>query len=153
MLDEAARNLHDALCAARDLVMAPAVVPGGGAAELACALAVERAAEARPGAEQLAFLAFSRALCALPEALACNSGLDVCRTLGEARARQVRQGSPRVGVDCLRGCVGDMEAAGVLDSLRVKRMQLLLAKQVSKMVLKVDDIFRTGDPDLLAARD
>lgn len=44
IIDEAKRSLHDALCVVRNLVRDNRVVYGGGAAEIACALAVEDAA-------------------------------------------------------------------------------------------------------------
>ena len=44
IIDEAKRSLHDALCVVRNLVVDNRVVYGGGAAEIACSLAVEDAA-------------------------------------------------------------------------------------------------------------
>jgi T-complex protein 1 subunit epsilon len=44
IIDEAKRSLHDALCVVRNLVRDNRVVYGGGAAEVACSLAVEDAA-------------------------------------------------------------------------------------------------------------
>ena len=44
IIDEAKRSLHDALCVVRNLVTDNRVVYGGGAAEIACSLAVEDAA-------------------------------------------------------------------------------------------------------------
>ena len=44
IIDEAKRSLHDALCVVRNLVKDNRVVYGGGAAEIACSLAVDEAA-------------------------------------------------------------------------------------------------------------
>lgn len=44
IIDEAKRSLHDALCVVRNLVKDNRIVYGGGAAEIACSLAVEDAA-------------------------------------------------------------------------------------------------------------
>jgi len=44
IIDEAKRSLHDALCVVRNLIRDNRVVYGGGAAEIACSLAVEDAA-------------------------------------------------------------------------------------------------------------
>ena len=44
IIDEAKRSLHDALCVVRNLVRDKRIVYGGGAAEVACSLAVEDAA-------------------------------------------------------------------------------------------------------------
>ncbi|PBP20941.1 hypothetical protein BUE80_DR008234 [Diplocarpon rosae] len=75
IIDEAKRSLHDALCVVRNLVRDNRVVYGGGAAEIACSLAVEDAAVKSPGLEQYAMRAFADALDAVPMALAENSGL------------------------------------------------------------------------------
>jgi T-complex protein 1 subunit epsilon len=45
IIDEAKRALHDALCVVRNLVVDNRVVYGGGAAEIACSLAVSKAAD------------------------------------------------------------------------------------------------------------
>lgn len=44
IIDEAKRSIHDALCVVRNLVTDNRIVYGGGAAEIACSLAVEDAA-------------------------------------------------------------------------------------------------------------
>lgn len=44
IIDEAKRSLHDAICVVRNLVTDNRVVYGGGAAEIACSIAVEDAA-------------------------------------------------------------------------------------------------------------
>jgi T-complex protein 1 subunit epsilon len=44
-VDEAKRSLHDSLCVVRNLVKDNRVVYGGGAAEIACSLAVAEAAD------------------------------------------------------------------------------------------------------------
>jgi hypothetical protein len=44
IIDEAKRSLHDALCVVRNLVRDNRIVYGGGAAEIACSLAIEEAA-------------------------------------------------------------------------------------------------------------
>lgn len=53
ILEEIKRSLHDALCVARNLVRDNSIVYGGGAAEISCSLAVEGAADAQLGAEQV----------------------------------------------------------------------------------------------------
>lgn len=44
-MEEAKRALHDALCVTRNLVKDNRIVYGGGASEIACALAVNEAAD------------------------------------------------------------------------------------------------------------
>jgi T-complex protein 1 subunit epsilon len=140
MVDETKRSLHDALCVARNLVRSNAIVFGGGSAELACALAVEAAADTVPGVEQYAMRAFADALEAVPLALAENSGLPPIETVAAVKAAQVLQGNPRLGVDCKGEGTNDMREQNVFETLIGKQQQLLLATQVCKLILKVDDV-------------
>lgn len=100
-MDEAKRALHDAICAVRNLVVDDRVVYGGGAADISCSLAVGKAADEIPSIEQYAMRAFASALDAIPLALAENSGLSPIETLAEVKSRQVREGNPMLGIDCL----------------------------------------------------
>ena len=45
IVEEAKRSVHDALCVVRNLVRDSRVVYGGGACEIACAVAVNKAAD------------------------------------------------------------------------------------------------------------
>lgn len=45
ILDEGKRSIHDALCVIRNLVRDSRIVYGGGAAEIACSLAVSAEAD------------------------------------------------------------------------------------------------------------
>jgi T-complex protein 1 subunit epsilon len=74
--DEAKRCLHDALCVVRNMIKNSNVVGGGGAAELACAIAVSKEADKILGVEQYAVRAFADALEEIPIALAENSGFN-----------------------------------------------------------------------------
>lgn len=103
IIDEAKRSLHDALCVVRNLVKDDRIVYGGGAAEIACSLAVEKKALQTPGLEQYSMRAFADALDAVPMALAENSGLSPIETLSELKARQGKgEGQGRLGVDCMQ---------------------------------------------------
>lgn len=53
MIEETKRSIHDALCVARNLIRNKSIVYGGGAAEIACSLAVDAAADKYPGVEQV----------------------------------------------------------------------------------------------------
>ena len=50
IIEEAKRSLHDAMCVTRNLVRDNRVVYGGGAAEIACSIAVSDAADKVRGA-------------------------------------------------------------------------------------------------------
>ncbi|KAI0784280.1 chaperonin Cpn60/TCP-1 family [Abortiporus biennis] len=147
IVDEAKRALHDALCAVRNLVVDNRVVYGGGAAEISCSLAVSKAADEIPSIEQYAMRAFASALDAIPLALAENSGLSPIETLAEVKSRQVKEGNPNLGIDCLSKGENDMKKQNVYDPLISKRQQYLLATQLVRAVLKIDDVITAGELD------
>lgn len=108
--------------------------------------------------EQYAMRAFAQALDAVPLALAENSGLSPIDTLAEVKSRQVTENNPRLGIDCMgKGengksdfavrrsvaqifGIADMKKQFVIDPLISKRQQFLLATQVVRMILRVDDV-------------
>jgi len=145
VVEEAKRCVHDALCVVRNLVRdSGRIVYGGGAPEVACALAIARKAEDVGGLEQYAMRAFGYALEAIPSALAENSGLPPVETVAAVKARQVAEKKPFFGVNCFAAdtdhSVADMREARVVETLSAKRQQIVLATQVVKMILKIDDI-------------
>lgn len=156
IIDEAKRAIHDSICVVRNLVRDNRVVYGGGAAEITCSLAVAEEADKYTGIDQYAFRAFANALDAIPMALAENSGLAPIETLASLKSRQVLENNPRLGVDCLgtgnngkyyhvyiqrfkllTNHILDMRENFVVDPLIGKRQQLLLATQLTRMILKV----------------
>ncbi|OQE26824.1 hypothetical protein PENSTE_c005G06057 [Penicillium steckii] len=147
IIDEAKRSLHDALCVVRNLVRDNRVVYGGGAAEIACSLAVEDAAVKSPGIEQYAMRAFADALDAVPLALSENSGLSPIETLASIKSRQVKEKNTRLGVDCMNTGSNDMKEHFAIDPLIGKRQQLLLATQLCRMVLKINNVIIAGDDE------
>ncbi|KZZ89583.1 T-complex protein 1, epsilon subunit [Ascosphaera apis ARSEF 7405] len=144
LIDEAKRSLHDALCVVRNLVRDNRVVYGGGAAEISCSLAVEDAAVKSPGIEQYAMRAFADALDAVPMALAENSGLNPIETLASIKSQQVKENNSRLGVDCMNTGSNDMKSKFAIDPLIGKRQQLLLATQLCRMVLKINNVIISG---------
>merc|ERR1719151_232698 len=144
IIEEAKRSMHDALCAVRNLVRDSRVVYGGGASEITCALAVSREADKIKTIEQYAFRAFSDALESIPIALAENSGFDPIQTLTQIKAKQVAEKNPALGVDCMGTGDFDMKKQHVIESLHSKKSQILLACQLVKMILKIDDIRSPG---------
>jgi len=145
VVEEAKRSIHDALCVTRNLIKNDSIVYGGGSLEIACSLAVSAAADKISTLEQYAVRAFADALDAVPIALAENSGLPPIETLAEVKARQIAENNPRLGVDCLQTGTNDMKEQRVFDSLLGKQQQLLLATQVVKMILKIDDVIKSGE--------
>lgn len=140
IVDEAQRSLHDAMCVVRNLVIDNRVVYGGGSTELACTTAISKAANEDPTVEQYAMRGFCDALESVPLALAENSGFSPVQALSEVKAAQLKTGNPYLGVDCLQKGTMDMKEQKVFETLIGKKQQILLATQLVKMVLKIDDI-------------
>lgn len=140
ILEEARRSLHDAMCVARNLIRDSRVIYGGGAAEISCSLAVSEAADHVGSIEQYALRVFSEALDIIPLTLARNSGQQPIETLAKIKARQKSEGNPRLGVDCMNKGSNDMKEQNVFETLSSKVQQLLLATQVVRMILKIDEV-------------
>lgn len=147
IVDEAKRSLHDAMCVVRNLIKDNRVVYGGGAAEIACSLAVSKYAETVVGVDQFAIRAFADALDDIPLALAENSGLDPISELAAAKSRQIKENDPLIGLglseqqrEGSEDCATNMKELGVFETLVGKQEQISLATQVVKMILKIDDV-------------
>jgi len=143
IVNEAERAFHDALCVVGDVVKEPKIVAGGGAPEAEVAKRLRNYARRTSGREQLAIMAFSDALEAVPMALAENAGLDPVDILVELRARHDK-GQIWAGVDPFRGTIRDMRQIGVLEPLSVKSQAVASATEAASMILKIDDMIAVG---------
>lgn len=144
IVDEAKRALHDSLCVVRNLIRDSRVVYGGGAAEVAMSIAVAEEADRQRGIEQYAFRAFSQALDQIPMTLAENSGLDPIETLSSIKSKQIKEGSANIGVDALGKGSNDMKETFVVDPFIGKKQQIMLATQLCRMILKIDNVIISG---------
>lgn len=145
VVDEAVRSLHDAMCVTRNLIRDNRIVYGGGSSEIACSLAVGAYADGIAGMKQYAVRAFAEALDDVPLALAENSGLPPIEHVTRAKAAQTRDGAPHYGIDCLSAGTMNMKEQLVFETLVGKQQQLLLATQLVKMILKIDDVIAPSD--------
>ena len=144
ILDEAKRSLHDAICVVRNLIRDNRIVYGGGAAEISCSLKVAEEADKVGTLEQYAMRAFGAALEQTPCALAENSGLSPIEAVAEVKAAQATEGKPYLGIDCLAAGTNDMKSQKVFETLIGKQQQIMLATQVVRMILKIDDVITPG---------
>jgi T-complex protein 1 subunit epsilon len=140
VVDETKRSIHDAICVARNLIRANGILYGGGSAEIACSLAVTNCTTNIRGVEQYAMSAFADALEQIPLALAENAGFNSLQTLINLKIRQAKEKNPYLGVDCSEKGTNDMREQNVFETLIGKRQQLLLATQLCKTILKIDDV-------------
>ncbi|GMM37381.1 chaperonin-containing T-complex subunit [Saccharomycopsis crataegensis] len=144
IVDESIRAVHDAICVVRNLIKDNRVIYGGGAAEIAMSIAVQEESDKRKGIDQYAFKAFADALDAIPMTLAENSGLNSIEALTELKSRHIKEQNTHLGVDCLGKGSNDMKELFVIDPLISKKQQVLLATQLSRMILKINDVIISG---------
>ncbi|KAL3230424.1 T-complex protein 1 subunit epsilon [Nakaseomyces bracarensis] len=144
IVDEGQRALHDSLCVVRNLIRDSRIIYGGGAAEVTMSLAVSQEADKQRGIDQYAFRAFATALDTIPMTLAENSGLDPIETLATLKSKQLKENAPIYGVDCLGKGSNDMKELFVVDPYISKKQQILLATQLCRMILKINNVIISG---------
>lgn len=134
VLSETERNLQDALHVARNLILEPRIVPGGGAIEMALSLALIR--------KNNQFRAIAQALEIIPRTLAQNCGANTIRTLTALRAKHASQQSGLCtwGIDGESGQLVDMADRGIWEPLAVKMQVYKTAIETAILLLRIDDI-------------
>lgn len=161
MLDEISRNLQDALSVARNILLDPYVVPGGGACEVElCRMMEEKAARAKEpifaGVEKFPYQVAAKALEVIPRVLIQNAGVNVIRTLTALRAKHrvnnqgasVQKGTPPIkpsagrnlGVDGNTGQIVDCMQAQIVEPRLVKLQVYKSAFEMAITILRIDDI-------------
>jgi len=145
IVDEAKRSIHDAQCVVRNLIKDNRIVYGGGSCEIACSLRLQEEVCKDNTVEQYALQAFADALETIPLALAENSGFSPVNTLSKVKAAQIAEKNAHLGVDCLQRGTMDMKEQRVFETLIGKRQQMLLATQLVRMILKIDDIMTPSE--------
>ena len=140
---EVERCFADALGVACQLLEEPALLPGGGATQIALARHLRRFAEGFAGREQLAIEAFADALEIIPRTLAQNAGLDPLDTLLQTVAKQTTDGGENahfIGLNVKKKHPANMVEDGVVEPLRITRQVLAGATEAALSVLRIDDV-------------
>jgi T-complex protein 1 subunit gamma len=140
VLNEMERNLHDALAVARNLMVNPKLVPGGGAIEMELSHRLLEKAKATEGLAQLPMKAVAYAFEVIPRTLASNGAGDVVRLLTELRAKHNKEDGKFWGIDGNKGKVADMREIGIWEPINVKIQTLKTAIESSCMLLRIDDV-------------
>lgn len=139
VLNETERNLQDALHVAKNLLVEPKLVPGGGAVEMAVSRRLAEKAAALAGVEQWPYKAVAQALEIIPRTLAQNCGANTIRTLTALRAKHATAGSTW-GIDGETGLLVDMRERGIWEPLAVKLQTYKTAVETAILLLRIDDI-------------
>lgn len=145
LLNEVERNLHDAMCVCRNLLVAPRLVPGGGACEMAVAAALRLRSKEVAGVEQLPYRAIADALEVIPRTLVQNCGGNAVRVMTELRARHASctecdWGVDGVSTDARLHRQSTAGAAAVYEAAVVKAQSLKTAVECACLLLRVDEI-------------
>lgn len=138
VLSETERNLQDALHVAKNLVLEPRLVPGGGAIEMALSQALNRKQVQGP------YRAVAQALEIIPRTLAQNCGANTIRSLTALRAKHAshaaESGPCAWGIDGESGEIVDMKVRGIWEPLSVKLQVYKTAVETAILLLRIDDI-------------
>lgn len=140
VLNEVERNLQDAMNVTRNVLLDPRLVPGGGAAEMALAHALNEKAKSVAGVQQWPYRAVAKALEVIPRTLIQNCGGNVIRTQTALRAKHATEGNTSWGVHGETGELVDMKELGVWDTYAVKAQTFKTAIETAILLLRIDDI-------------
>jgi len=131
-MKEKKARVEDALHATRAAVE-EGILPGGGVALLRAAKAVEKAAEALEGDEQIGAGIVRRAIEAPLRKLCDNAGVE-----GSLVVQQVLKSKGSMGYNVATDTHEDLIKAGVVDPTKVSRTALQNAGSVSGLLLTTD---------------
>ncbi|KAJ3370641.1 T-complex protein 1 subunit gamma [Allomyces arbusculus] len=142
VLNEIDRNLQDAMAVARNVYFAPRLCPGGGATEMAVAVALTENAKSIEGVAAWPYRAVADALEVIPRTLVQNCGGNAIKTLTTLRAKHAAgtPGASSFGIDGITGNVVDMQKYGIWEPAAVKVQTLKTALESACLLLRVDDI-------------
>jgi len=139
MLNETERNLQDALHVARNIMLEPKLVPGGGAVEMAVSKALLEKGKCVEGVAQWPYRTVAQALEVIPRTLAQNCGANTIRTLTALRAKHATGGTTW-GINGETGAIVDMKELGIWEPLSVKLQVYKTAVETAILLLRIDDI-------------
>merc|ERR1719474_463656 len=109
ILNEVERNLQDAMHVARNILLKPVLVPGGGAVEMEVAHLLAEKSKSLKGVVQWPYRALANALEVIPRTLAQNCGANTIRTLTTLRAKHAEGDKSTWGINGLTGKLEDMK--------------------------------------------
>ena len=146
LLDEAERNVQDALHALRNIMREPKIVGGGGAVEMELAEKLRDYARTVGGKEQMAIEAYAEALEIIPTVLAESAGMDALDTILQLKALH-NQGYKWAGVDVINGkIVEDVLKLDIYEPILVKKQVIKSASEAAISLLKIDDVIAAAAP-------
>mmetsp|Transcript_37232 Transcript_37232/g.61225 ORF Transcript_37232/g.61225 Transcript_37232/m.61225 type:complete len:554 (+) Transcript_37232:44-1705(+) len=140
VLQEMDRNLQDAMCVTRNILMNPKILPGGGATEMAVSVKLHELANKIDGVQAYPYRAVADALEIIPRTLIQNCGQQPIKVLTELRAKHSQPDGKHFGVDGKAGVIVDMNTYGVWEPFIVKLQTIKTAIESASMLLRIDDV-------------
>ncbi len=140
-LDEFHRSVLDAINVLKDFITEPAVVTGGGSAEMAIARKVKEKASKMADRKQIVVQKFAEALEKIPLTIARNAGMNVIDTLAQLRSKHSLSNGDATfyGVDAIERTVNVMFPFTVEPTI-VKEQIIKTAVETTNMLIRVDDV-------------
>ncbi|XP_077301536.1 uncharacterized protein LOC143922191 [Arctopsyche grandis] len=139
VLTEIERNFMDAVKVARNVLLNPKLVPGGGASEMSMALKLNNSNDKE---EKIIFRECGVALKVIPSILSTNSGNGICLdVINELEKKQNKDG-PYFGINGITGEISDMKNI-VLEPLVVKTQCIKSGFEAVMQILRVDGIIES----------
>merc|ERR1712151_888041 len=108
--------MGDAFNVARNVILEPRLLPGGGATEMELAARLKEKAKSIEGTRQYAYKAVADAFEVIPRSLAHNCGADTVRIMTDLRARHASADGVNWGIDGNKGTVANVKELGILDT-------------------------------------
>lgn len=139
-LNEMERNLHDAMCVARNIILEPRIVYGAASCEMSVSAKLMAKAKTIGGVEQAAYQAVAMALEVVPRILTSNCGANVIRVVTDLRARHTNPEGWYWGINGQTGEIVDVRTIKVIEPAAVKIQALKTAIEAASMILRVDDV-------------
>eukprot|EP01092_Planopodium_desertum_P001239 TRINITY_DN11806_c0_g1_i2.p1 TRINITY_DN11806_c0_g1~~TRINITY_DN11806_c0_g1_i2.p1 ORF type:complete len:324 (+),score=86.58 TRINITY_DN11806_c0_g1_i2:134-973(+) len=134
--------VRDGLRSVKNAIEDKAVVPGGGAFEIAASMHLTKTLTDVKGTLKFGVQAFADALLIIPKTLAANSGFNQQEKI---ILLQEKHGEGHVvGLDLDTGDAMSPEMEGIWDNYRVKRQLLHSSSVIAEQLLLVDEIIRAG---------
>jgi len=139
ILQEVERNLQDAMNVVRNIFKNPAVLPGGGATEMALAHHLRATASNVSGQMAFPYKAVATALEVIPRTLANNCGADTIRVMTQLRAAHA-EGNTTMAIDGEKGILVDAHELNIWEPYVVKESSIKTSMEAACMLLRIDDI-------------
>merc|ERR1712098_565708 len=125
---------------ARNVVIDPRLLPGGGATEMSISQALIDASQFIDGVQQWPYRSVGVAFEVIPRTLAENCGADVVREMTKLRALHAKGENATFGIDGETGKIIDMNDLGIFEPFCVKVQTIKTAIESAAMLLRIDDI-------------